>query len=244
MTPDPITDCDIDAYIDDELDVGRRMEVEDHLARNPEVASRVMADFSARSALRLMFHDGRNASQMTEKAAVTLAQRLARRRWRLPAAGGLAAAAGIAALMIHPVRHGDVPAYVDSAVVSHKVGLLRAAMTSQIETPDFDPRETLKRTRIRMPVLPEKWRITDVQLFPALTGPALQFMIRTDGGAALSMFAVRADGRAATEPVAVRRGDDAVAYWHRDGMAYALTGALRPADMDRVAGDLADNQLF
>lgn len=244
MTPDPITDLDIDAYIDGELDAVRRMEVENHLARHPDVASRVMADLSMRSALRLVFNDGQSAPIAIRKAALSLGQRLRRRRWHLPATAGLAVAAGLVALVAHPIGHHNVPAYVDSAVVSHKVGLLRAAMASQVETPHFDAREVMRRTKIRMPVLPDKWRITDVQLFPAAAGPALQFMIRTDRGAALSMFALRTDGHETTEPVAVQRGGDAVAYWRRNGTSYALTGALLPADLDRAAGDLADNRLF
>ena len=242
--PDPITDLDIDAYIDGELDAARRMEVEDHLARHPAIASRVMADLSARSALRLVFNDGQDASLAIRKAALSVGQRLRRRRWHLPAATGFAVAAGLIAVVVHPIRHDAVPAYVDSAVVSHKVGLLRAGMASQVETPHFDAREVMRRTRIRMPVLPDTWRITDVQLFPAAAGPALQFMIRTDHGAALSMFAMRTDRHETTDPVAVQRGGDAVAYWRRDGTSYALTGALQPADIDRVADDLADNRLF
>jgi anti-sigma factor RsiW len=52
---DPITEADLLAYVDDQLDVARRIEVEEHLARNPEAAARVMADLKDRDALRLAF---------------------------------------------------------------------------------------------------------------------------------------------------------------------------------------------
>src|SRR5919202_1224225 len=55
---DPITETDIHAFIDGQLDTARRMEVEDYLAGRPEVAVRVMADMRARDALVLAFGAG------------------------------------------------------------------------------------------------------------------------------------------------------------------------------------------
>ena len=52
---DPITEVDLHAFIDDQLLPERRLDVEDHLARHPEVAARVMADLRARDALKLAF---------------------------------------------------------------------------------------------------------------------------------------------------------------------------------------------
>ena len=45
---DPITEADLLAYIDDQLDPARRIEVEEYLARDPDAAARVMADLSDR----------------------------------------------------------------------------------------------------------------------------------------------------------------------------------------------------
>ena len=44
---DPITETDLHAFIDGQLDVARRIEVEDYLAKHPDAAARVMADLSA-----------------------------------------------------------------------------------------------------------------------------------------------------------------------------------------------------
>jgi anti-sigma factor RsiW len=52
---DPITEADLLAYVDDQLDVARRIEVEDYLAGNPAKAAEVMADLKDRDALRLAF---------------------------------------------------------------------------------------------------------------------------------------------------------------------------------------------
>src|SRR3954453_22419947 len=54
---DPITEADLDAFIDGELDPARRIEVEEHLAGRPDAAARVMADLRARDLLKLAFAD-------------------------------------------------------------------------------------------------------------------------------------------------------------------------------------------
>jgi anti-sigma factor RsiW len=50
---DPIIDADLDAYVDGELDVARRIQVESYLSEHPETAAKVMADLSMRGELRL-----------------------------------------------------------------------------------------------------------------------------------------------------------------------------------------------
>ncbi len=57
---DPITEADLNAYIDGQLDLGRRIEVEEHLSARPEVAARVMADLHTRDALRAAFGSARD----------------------------------------------------------------------------------------------------------------------------------------------------------------------------------------
>lgn len=48
-----ITEAELHAFIDDQLDPQSRIEVEDFLSQNPDIAARVMADLSMRDALRL-----------------------------------------------------------------------------------------------------------------------------------------------------------------------------------------------
>ncbi|RUU56499.1 anti-sigma factor, partial [Mesorhizobium sp. M7A.T.Ca.TU.009.01.1.1] len=47
-TVDPVTDIDLDAYVDDQVDVTRRIEVEAFLSARPEAAARVMSDLRTR----------------------------------------------------------------------------------------------------------------------------------------------------------------------------------------------------
>lgn len=52
---DPITDDDLIAFVDGQIDPMRRLDVEAHLAANPESAARVMAEMHDRDALRACF---------------------------------------------------------------------------------------------------------------------------------------------------------------------------------------------
>jgi anti-sigma factor RsiW len=55
MTQTIPTEAEIQAYVDGELDLPRRIEVEAHLEANPALAAQVMADLRLRDALRLAF---------------------------------------------------------------------------------------------------------------------------------------------------------------------------------------------
>jgi anti-sigma factor RsiW len=233
-----VSALEIDAYVDDQLDLGRRFAVEAHLARQPQEAARVMGDLSTRSALRLMTPQPAAAPQEMAEAAARLLNEPRRPLWRrpLPIAGALAAAAaGIALFALPP---SGPPDYVDYAVNSHRIAMLRAAMTSQVETPHFNAREIASSTRIAMPQLPDDWRVTDVQLFPTDRGPALVIAVKTQGGQDFSLFALRERSHAPERPDAVREGAESVAYWRRGDMSYALTGHGEPRVVDATADSL------
>ena len=232
-----VSALELDAYVDDQLELSRRFVVETHLSRNPDQAAQVMADLSSRSALRLMApRPGAIPDAMADTAVRLKAMppRPTRPLWRrsLPAVGGMAAAAGLALVFLRP---SGPPDYVDYAVNSHRIAMMRAAMVSQVETPRYDAREIASNTRIAMPHLPDDWRVTDVQLFPTERGPALVVAVKTEAGQNFSLFAVRDRSRAPERPDAVREGAESVAYWRRGDMSYALTGRTEPRLIDATA---------
>lgn len=61
---EPISDIDLNAYVDGELDAQRRIEVEAYLEANPEEAARVMHDMRVRDEIRLFM-----SGPAVEKAA-------------------------------------------------------------------------------------------------------------------------------------------------------------------------------
>lgn len=233
MTND-VNALEIDAYVDDQLDLSRRFVVETHLSRHPDQAAQVMADLSTRSALRLMAPRPAAPPPAMADAAALLPAAPLRSRWRraLPLVAPLAAAAGLALVFLRP---SGPPDYVDYAVNSHRIAMMRASMVSQVETPKYDAREIATNTRIAMPHFPADWRVTDVQLFPTERGPALVVAVKTEGGKNFSLFALRDRSRAPERPDAVREGAESVAYWRRGDMSYALTGSGEPRLMDATA---------
>jgi hypothetical protein len=139
-----------------------------------------------------------------------------------------------------PAREALLPGYVEAALNARQASLLRAAMYSQPEAPDYDRAELLSATAITMPELPPDWIVTDVQVFPSQFGPSIEMAIEAEPFGPLSLFSAR-PGHFAVSPVAaVQMGEVAGAYWQIGDIAYALLGDERPEDLGAAAAGLAD----
>ena len=249
---DPIVDADLDAYVDDQLDVGRRIEVEAYLSNRPDRAARIMSDLRTRDELRLaMAGPPRISRPTTNDAARRLERGLVQRRilsrMRRVAALGLFVAAGwFANAYLGPLTVTEViasappPAYVEDAVMAHRTTQVRAAMSSQPEVPEYDPEEIRASTAIVMPQLPADWYVTDVQVFPSKFGPSVEMAIRTNDFDMLSLFAVRPGSFDVVRASSVHKDDVTAAYWQIGDVAYALVAKANTRDLDRAAIALAD----
>lgn len=235
MTDGP-NESELAAYVDGQLDVEGRFAVEDHLRRHPDLAARVMGDLGARSALQLLAQDKRAMPAAVAALGRDLAEPARRwRRWM--SVGGTSVAAAVVALLF--VATQGPPAYVDYAISSHRIAMMRAGLNSQAETTHYDAREIASTTNIAIPSVPKSWKITDVQLFPTERGPALLVAVRTQAGDPLSLFALHQRSGAPERPDAVREGAQSVAYWRRGDMSYALVGNTGPGAIDATAEKLA-----
>ncbi|RKF23009.1 anti-sigma factor [Altericroceibacterium spongiae] len=243
MKTDHLSDIDMAAYIDGELDMRSRFRLEDRLSRHPELAAAVMAELRNRSALQLITapkDDCCPAGWHGLARKIHHSHGDGPRRKRPWKSVGFGMTAMAAAIIFVSGWKTSPPPYVFDAAESHRTAMLRANMASQVESPQFDAGEILKRTRIAMPVLPADWRITDVQLFPAERGPALLIAVRTANNLPLSIFAVREASEAPERPDAVREGTQSVAFWRRGPISYALTGEEDPTLIDAQAEKLAN----
>src|SRR3712207_9384942 len=78
-----VTEIDLHAYVDDQLDIARRVEVEAYLQDHPDTAAMVMRDLKLRDEIRLFLA----AEEVPGPAAKTIAlsrelgRRLKRRSW-------------------------------------------------------------------------------------------------------------------------------------------------------------------
>ena len=167
-----------------------------------------------------------------------------RRGWR-----HLGRAAGLAALIatgwIARGELGEFPqaaqanSFLDEAAASHRTGLLRQGMASQVESATLNRAEIYRSTGIVLPPLPASWRVNDVQLFPTPDSPAIAVSITTPAGEQLSFFADRAETPAEGRPLLARRARNVIAYWEAGDMAYALTGQTGARRIMTLAAEIS-----
>lgn len=238
---DPIQPSDIEAYVDDQLDASRRIEVEAHLSENPDIAARVMADLAIRGELRLALSGGRNHGRAeTREAARRLQAALSRGAYlrsfqRLAATIALVAAGWALSSHYGPLTVSKVeastpaPAFVEEAIRAHGTSLLRETMPSQSGSAHFDAAEIRSATAIVMPPIPKGWKVADVQIFPSAFGPSVEVALTDDAKNRLSLFAVR-PGYFAVKPVTqAREGGLEASYWQIGEVAYALVSERQNA---------------
>jgi len=243
---DPITEADLLAYVDEQLDPARRIEVEEHLAHTPQAAARVMADLKDRDALRLLHRVYlRRPGEPMLAAATRLERTLA---WQEVGSKLRRIAAMVTLIGFGWFAHGQVglgisdseaspkpPAFVEDALHSHETGLVRARMVSQPEVEAYDPTEILAETGIRLPSLPEDWQVRDAQVFPSRYGHSIEIAIDAGDLGRVSLFAAQAPAFDVIAPTLARFEKAAAVYWQTGQLAYALTGTGSDKALERAA---------
>ncbi|MDE1994100.1 MAG: anti-sigma factor [Rhizobiaceae bacterium] len=254
-TNDPIMDSDLDAYVDGELSVARRVEVESYLSEHPDIAAKVMADMSMRGELRMaLAGDGTMAKAETREAARRLERGLVYDRvlhsfQRVAAVAVLIAAGWVAHTSFGAFTATEVsasaraPAFVDDALRAYRTTEVRLQMASQSPDPIYNPEEIRASTAIVMPELPKTWHIKDVQIYPSEFGPSVELTVEREGAAEgsghLALFAVRPGKFGVLKVSHLKRGDTQAAYWQIGEVAYALIGTDKTTELDGAAEKLA-----
>jgi len=250
-----ITETDLQAYVDDQLDAAARLEVADYLVRHPDVAARIVADLRLRDAMRALAEtEDRPVPPRLADEARRLDAALGRRRIVAALARALpvGAAVGVAVFAaatwqvasFAPRARAAVPALVEEALMSKRTALMRADMPSQPEAAHFDRQAVHRATRIEVPALPSDWRILDAQVFPSDYGPSLQMVIDTGADEPVSLFAARTSADIPETPQTEVVDGQAVGFWSHDGTAYALSGDQPARQIAEHAEDLASSQHF
>ena len=248
---DPVTDADLDAYVDDQLDVARRIEVEAFLSARPEAAARVMSDLRTRDELRVALAGCKGmARPATADAARRLERGLARGRalrtlQRAAAVAVLVAAGWFANGIVGPISVTKVvastqpPVYLEEAIRAHRTTIMREAMSSQPEAPDYDADEIRAATAIVMPSLPKDWKVRDVQVYPSQFGPSVEMVVESKELGLISLFAVRPGTFDVVRPAVAPSGDISSAYFQIGDVAYAIVARSDVRFLDRAAETLA-----
>lgn len=250
---DPVTESDLIAYIDDELDPMRRLEVEAHLARNPDDALQVMADLRDRDALReallplpsLPPERLRSSARRIDRAFAW--QRVRSRLRRAAAVVVLVGAGWLAHTEIGTFGvPGSFASPIDASLAeeaqqARKAVQIRARTITQPMASAYDPADLEAATGVDLPPLPKGWTVRDVQIFPSRNGTGIEVSIESPEIGELALFAKQSSGATAsegTEPLA-RSSDGTTAYWRNGGTAYALSGSSDDPALHAAAARLA-----
>jgi anti-sigma factor RsiW len=250
---DPITEADLHAFIDGQLDVTRQIEVEGYLAHRPEVAAQLMADMRARDVLKLAFADeparpSRRELEAARRLERSFAWRQIGLRFRQAAAIALLIGIGWFAhdrAGVFEISDTEAsprpPAFVADALHSHETALLRARMVSQVATRAYDRTEILNETGITVPALPASWRVIDVQVFPAHEGHSIEVALDAQALGPASFFAARTSTFAVIAPTVARFPTSRTVYWQSGPLAYALTGSAPEPALRQAAAKLSNS---
>ncbi len=236
-----ITQHDLSAYVDDQLDPWQRIAVEEWLAQHPHEAAAVMADLRLRDELRQIF------PPLPLPRDVRLAGAVGRRStMRKLAPWGLAASVCLAVwLMFGPVglQQGIAapppPSFVEAALSARDASELRLAMISQPEVLHYDATEMRALTGIVIPQVPDTWAMRDVQVFPSPEGPGVAMVFDTPLHGRMSVFIVRALDEPPELGSTRQQGLD-IAWFAHHGVFYVLAGNGPVEAMTRTARQLAE----
>jgi anti-sigma factor RsiW len=231
-----VSEADLNAYVDDQLDAKRRMAVEDYLAGNPPLAARIMADLRSRDALRLALRAPMRAAEgPTLEAAGRLRKTMV---WRRMSDKFRKAAAVVFFIGIGWLAHeetgllriggteaaGVTPPFVADALMAHRTELMRTHMDSQSRPQGYDPAEIKARMDIVMPEMPDDWTVTDVQVFPSRKGGSVELSVAAGTLGHVSIYAVPTQADLLQPPAMAVSGDETTVYWQTGRQAFALTG--------------------
>lgn len=245
MTKVPISDGDLQALVDGQLDPARRAEVEAHVASTPEAARTVAAYRAQNTALHeaydgalgepvperfLRADRGRHGSGGLFRVAAALAL------FVLGGAGGwwlndLVPPDGVAlasqvserariahAVYVPEVRH---PVEVTAAEQGHLTAWLTKRIGAQLVVPDLTS---------------EGYELVGGRLLPGGGTPAAQIMYEDQSGARLTLYILASGSDRTKSALRYERADGVGVYYWDDGeKGYALAGGLEKEPLLKVA---------
>lgn len=246
---EPVTEVDLQAYIDGQLDMPSRIEVESWLQHRPETAAEVMEGLRWRDEVRQFVQEEGPAAPATVGLARQLTRQLGRRRLALRTRRWVAAAVLIGAGWL---AHAELGLLVDEVAAAHPVPAVAEAAANALavmrlkftagQVVDTQPVPAVTGETgdlLPVPRLEGGLRRVGGDLVPWNGGTAVVELYRTAAGDLVSLFAAEADSFAVTSPQVAAVAGGAAAYWQAGPFAYAITGALPATLLLEIAGHAA-----
>ncbi len=235
-----LSENELHAYLDDQLDAEGRRAVEAHLAQSPEDAARVTAYRELNAALHTAFDPVLDEPVPDRLRRIDTTRRVGR---FAVAAGWLAVGAIVgwfanAALTDLPRPFTSFPR---QAAIAHAVYSPEVRYPVEVRADQYDHLVNWlsKRVgaRLRVPVLAaEGYELVGGRLLPGESGAVAQFMYQDAKGKRLTLYVSRLGGKQRDTAFRFSQEDKvSVFYWIDGALGYALSGELPKADLLNIA---------
>ena len=241
-----ITEIDLHAYADGQLDDSRRVQVEAHLARDSAATERVRIWREQKRALHALYN-----RKLNEPVPQRLfAARMPRRHWPALVAGaiGLSFALGWVSQSYRTGRIAEAAtAATAAASLPRRAAVAYAVYAPEVRHPvevGADQQEHLLKwlskrlgNDLKAPVLtPQGFDLVGGRLLPGGKGPVAQFMYQDAKGQRIALYAGLRDAEPRDTAFRFSQEDKvAVFYWIDGKLGYALSGEMERSRLLAVA---------
>jgi len=252
----PVTEAELQAWVDGRLPPERRGAVDAHLAQHPADMARLQAYRSQNAALHALFdpllaQPVPPAMAAPASASTSASRRDPRPAWppmlRAAAMLALTLGGGAAGWLLHGAAERDNTARLADAALPRRAALAHAVYAPEVRHPvevGADQQAHLVAwlsKRLGAPLKPPQlaalgYALEGGRLLPGHSGPVAQFMYRDHGGARLTLYVSteQAHGKETGFRFA-QEGQVGVFYWIDGRYGYALSGNLDKAALAAVA---------
>ena len=242
MSAAPVTEAELQAYVDGVLPPVRAAEIDEYLTQNEAAAQRV----AAYRAQNVELHDAYDELLVETLPERLRIGRMTRRRSWYPyaAAALLMLASGTAGWHLHERFAGT---RIQSTQIARVAAIAHVVYSPEVRHPvevGADQEEHLVRwlskrlgTNLKIPhLVPQGYALVGGRLLPGERGPAAQFMYQDAKGQRLTLYVrVSNDLRAPTAFRFAQENGVGVFYWLDGRLGYALSGETDRGELLRVS---------
>ncbi len=243
MNAHPLTEAELQAYVDGRLPAARAAEVAHHLTQHEDDAQRVAAYRRQNEALRTAY-DPLLAAAVPARLQPGVSRRRGLPLQHYAIAAALMAVSGIAGWHMHAYVAGE---RTQTVYLARVAAVAHAVYSPEVRHPvevGADQEEHLVRwlskrlgTGLKIPHLAAQgYTLVGGRLLPGERGPAAQFMYQDIKGQRLTLYVrVSKEAREQTAFRFAQENNVGVFYWLDGRLGYALSGETDRAELLRVA---------
>ena len=236
-----ITEADLHAYTDGQLDDPRRVQVQAHLAQHAAAAEQVRVWREQNEALRVRYNPVLN-EPLPQRLLAPHAQR---RRWLSYAMA--AGAMGLGFALGWMVQSNRTDQFVEAAALPRRAAVAYAVYAPEVRHPvevGADQQEHLVKwlskrlgSDLKAPLLTQQgFDLVGGRLLPGGKGPVAQFMYQDARGQRITLYVSLRDAEPRDTAFRFSQEDKvSVFYWIDGKLGYALSGEMDRASLLAVA---------